>query len=205
MHSTSTSGTQECGSGKKNKKGVVQFFKTNTSIQPNNDDELDSFDAVSEPVQGESYPSITGTNVNSGVNDDPIGSDADINSGVNDHSGDVDVKSGVGSPPPELESNFNPDGYWANATKSYVLNTITSFTDFEASKSTPQYGFNRGMKEFGELGFEATMRELDDNLIGMGAVHMLDPSEVNKEVWMSALSYLMFLKRKRRRQGQRLC
>jgi hypothetical protein len=41
------------------------------------------------------------------------------------------------------------------------------------------------------------MRELDDNLIGMGAVHMLDVSEVNKEVWISALSYLMFLKRKR--------
>jgi hypothetical protein len=30
-----------------------------------------------------------------------------------------------------------------------------------------------GMKEFGELGFEATMKELDDNLIGMGAVQML--------------------------------
>jgi hypothetical protein len=34
----------------------------------------------------------------------------------------------------------------------------------------PQHGFNRGMKELGKLGFEATMKELDDNLIGMGAV-----------------------------------
>jgi hypothetical protein len=38
------------------------------------------------------------------------------------------------------------------------------------------------MKEFGELGFEATMKELDDNLIGMGAVQMLKPNEVNKNV-----------------------
>jgi hypothetical protein len=53
------------------------------------------------------------------------------------------------------------------------------------------------MKEFGELGFDATMKELDDNLIGMGAVRMLEPNEVNKEVWCDALSYLMFLKRKR--------
>jgi hypothetical protein len=77
------------------------------------------------------------------------------------------------------------------------MNTIASFTNFEASKSTPQYGFNRGMKEFGELGFEAAMKELDDNLIGMDAVRMLKPSEVNKDVWSDALSYLMFLKRKR--------
>jgi hypothetical protein len=74
------------------------------------------------------------------------------------------------------------------------MNTITSFTNFEASKSTPQYGFSRGMKEFGEIGFEATMKELDDNLIGMGAVRMLKPNEVNKNVWSDVLSYLMFLK-----------
>jgi hypothetical protein len=32
----------------------------------------------------------------------------------------------------------------------------------------------------------------------MGAVQMLTPTEVNKEVWSTALSYLMFLKRKRK-------
>jgi hypothetical protein len=77
------------------------------------------------------------------------------------------------------------------------MNAIASFTNFEASKSTPQYGFNRGMKDFGKLGFEATMKELDDNLIGMRAVRMLKPNEVNKNVWSDALSYLMFLKRNR--------
>jgi hypothetical protein len=67
--------------------------------------------------------------------------------------------------PQGLDCSLNPDGYWsanAHSTCSYVMNTITSFTNFEASKYTPQYVFNRGMKEFGELGFEATMKDLDD-------------------------------------------
>jgi hypothetical protein len=47
------------------------------------------------------------------------------------------------------------------------------------------------------LGYEATVKELDDNLLGMGAVKMLKPSEVNKNIRYEALNYLMFLKRKR--------
>jgi hypothetical protein len=89
---------------------------------------------------------------------DSVGDNSSPNSGVNDDK------------PTGLDNSFNPDGYWginAHSTCEYVLNTIASFTNFEASKSTPQHGFNRGMKEFGELGFEATMKELDNNLIGM--------------------------------------
>jgi hypothetical protein len=64
--------------------------------------------------------------------------------------------------PSELESNLGP--YWAlaNSCQAYVLNTITSYSNIKASKSTPQYGFNRGLKEFGGLGYEATAKELDD-------------------------------------------
>jgi hypothetical protein len=99
--------------------------------------------------------------------------------------------------PRELESDLGP--YWTltNSSKAYVLNTITSYSNIEASKSTPQYGFNRGLKEFGELGYQATVKELDDNLLGMGAVRMLKPSEMNKTIRFEALNYLMFLKRKR--------
>jgi hypothetical protein len=99
--------------------------------------------------------------------------------------------------PRELDSDLGP--YWALAHKAqaYVLNTITSYSNIEASKSTPQYGFNRGLKEFGTLGYEATVKELDDNLLGMGAVEMLKPSEINKNIRYEALNYLMFLKRKR--------
>jgi hypothetical protein len=99
--------------------------------------------------------------------------------------------------PKELESDLGT--YWALAQSkcAYVLNTITSYSNIEASKSTPQYGFNRGLKEFGTPGYEATVKELDDNLLGMGAVQMLKPSEVNKKIRFDALNYLMFLKRKR--------
>jgi hypothetical protein len=97
--------------------------------------------------------------------------------------------------PKELESDLGP--YWtlAQSTHAYVLSTITSYSSIEASKSTPQYGFNRGLKEFGTPGYEATVKELDDNLLGMGAVRMLEPSKLNKNIWFEALNYLMFLKR----------
>ena len=107
------------------------------------------------------------------------------------------VDDNVGDTPKELDSDLGP--YWALAHSShaYVLNTITSYSNIEPTKSTPQYGFNRGLKEFGELGYEATVKELDDNLLGMGAVKMLMPTELNYSIRCEALSYLMFLKRKR--------
>jgi hypothetical protein len=99
--------------------------------------------------------------------------------------------------PKELESELGP--YWTltQSSYAYVLSTITSYSNIETSKSTPQYGFNRGLKEFGTLGYEATVKELDDNLLGMGAVKMLQPSEVNNSIRFEALNYLMFLKSKR--------
>jgi hypothetical protein len=99
--------------------------------------------------------------------------------------------------PHELESDLGP--YWtlAQSCQAYVFKTITSYSNIEASKSTPQYGFNRGLKEFGDLGYEATVKELDDNLLGIGAVRMLKPSEINNNIKYEALNYLMFLKRKR--------
>jgi hypothetical protein len=47
------------------------------------------------------------------------------------------------------------------------------------------------------LGYEATVKELDNNLLGMGAVKMLKPSELNKTIQYEALNYLTFLNRKR--------
>jgi hypothetical protein len=99
--------------------------------------------------------------------------------------------------PKELESDLGAYWFLAQSKGAYVLNTIASYSNIESSKSTPQYGFNRGLKEFGTLGYEATVKELDDNLLGMGAVQMLKPSEVNNKIRYDALNYLMFLKRKR--------
>ena len=179
--------TEECGK-KKKKKNEKKRTKFNSPADPTtevDDDDDDYHDALSEHPVPDELVSVDDAKpgVCEAVEEDP------------------DAKnSGVNEVPPGLDCSLNHEGYWganAHSTCAYVLNTIASFTKFEASKSTPQYGFNRGMKEFGDLGFKATMKELDDNLIGMNAVRMLKPSEVNKEVWSKALSYLMFLKRKR--------
>ena len=60
-----------------------------------------------------------------------------------------------------------------------------------------QYGFNRGISEFGKEGYDATVSELSNNLIGMNAVKMLNKKQITSDVCINALSYLMFLKRKR--------
>jgi hypothetical protein len=52
------------------------------------------------------------------------------------------------------------------------------------------------MKEFGNPGYEATVKELDDNLIGIGAVEMIMSNEINKDIRCGALSYLMFTQKK---------
>jgi hypothetical protein len=51
----------------------------------------------------------------------------------------------------------------------------------------------KAVKEFGTLGYEATVKELDDNLLGMGAVKILDPSEINKNIRYEALNYLIII------------
>jgi hypothetical protein len=197
----------ECGRKKKKKKKGIVRFDNNTPIGSKlgvDEEETSFYDAFSNHPSEEESTNPTSTS------SDP---DSDTNSGVNTDGDDPSSTSssssssnlGVGREddddlPPGLDCSLNPDENWganAHSTCSYVLNTIASFTNFEASKSTPKYGFNRGMKEFGDLDFEATMKELDDNLIGMDAVQMIRPSEVNKDVWSDALSYLMFLKKNR--------
>ena len=61
------------------------------------------------------------------------------------------------------------------------------------------------MKEFGKEGYAATVSELSDNLIKMDAVDMLDKSRVTSDVYANALSYLMFLKRKRTSKVKARC
>ena len=52
------------------------------------------------------------------------------------------------------------------------------------------------MSEFGKVGC-ATVSELSNNLIGMNAVKVLNKKQITIDVCINALSYLMFLKRKR--------
>ena len=105
-----------------------------------------------------------------------------------------------------MEDTVKFDGpYWTNGrigskTELYMLSAITMYNNIDGLhglRSTPQYGFNRGMEEFEQAGYDATVAELSDNLIDMDAVEMLDKSCITSDVVMNALSYLMFLKRKR--------
>ena len=55
------------------------------------------------------------------------------------------------------------------------------------------------MKVFGKKGYNATMEELDENLIGKNVIDMLNPSDVSWGIFQMSLAYLMFLKRERSR------
>jgi hypothetical protein len=78
-----------------------------------------------------------------------------------------DIDSGT-SMTKELDSDLGP--YWtlAQSSQAYVLNAIGTYNNIEASKSTPQYGFNQGLKEFGVLGYEATVKGAGQQPIGYG-------------------------------------
>ena len=83
------------------------------------------------------------------------------------------------------------------ATMYQVESAVTESRKQHANKATPQYGFHKGMKEFADERREATKQELYENLLGMNAVTMIEPHELDKELCINALTYLMFLKRKR--------
>ena len=61
---------------------------------------------------------------------------------------------------------------------------------------TPQYGFSREMKEFEQAEYDATVSKLSNNLICMNPVDMLDKKRITSDVYINALSYQVFLKRK---------
>lgn len=49
-----------------------------------------------------------------------------------------------------------------------------------ASKATPQFGFNCGIREFWQDSWDATKSELKDNLISMEAVSFVEQSDLDK-------------------------
>ena len=75
--------------------------------------------------------------------------------------------------------------------------TVTESQQQHASKATPQYRCHKGMKEFADEGREATKQELYKNLLRMNAVTMIEPHELDKDLYINALTYLMFLKQKK--------
>ena len=106
----------------------------------------------------------------------------------------------------EIESTLDGN-HWKDQVVGAMINNdddeidkvkaMEEYFTMEASKSTPQYGFRKGLEIFGEDGKQAAMNELKNNLVGRGCLNMLHPHEVTPSIQKKALSYLMFLKRKR--------
>ena len=68
--------------------------------------------------------------------------------------------------------------------------------EIEALKATPEYGFRKGLKLFGNKGYQATKDELKVNLLGRGCIDMLSSNNLTWDIKKQALGCLMFLKRK---------
>ena len=64
------------------------------------------------------------------------------------------------------------------------------------SKSTPQYGFRKGLKLFSDKGNQAAKGKLGKNLLGRGCIDMLSWKDLTWDIRKQVLGYLMFLKRK---------
>ena len=77
-----------------------------------------------------------------------------------------------------------------------VGSVIQDYSNLEATLSTPQYGFKKGLREFKELGYKATIKKLDKNLISKNVMDMLPAQSVTHDMIKMSLAYLMFLKRK---------
>ena len=74
---------------------------------------------------------------------------------------------------------------------------INNYSNLEATLSTPQYGFQKGMQVLKEKGYTATVNELDKNLIGRNVIEMLPTRSITHIMIKMSLAYLMFLNRKR--------
>ena len=106
----------------------------------------------------------------------------------------------------EIESTLD-GSHWRDQVVGAMINeeaneidkvkAMKEYFNMEASKSTPQYGFRKGLEIFGDDGKEAAINELKNNLVGRGCLNMLTPAEITPSIRKKALSYLMFLKRKR--------
>ena len=80
------------------------------------------------------------------------------------------------------------------------IRMMKDYFKIEASKSKPQYGFKKGLKLFGDEGYQATKNELEEDLLGRGFIDMLSWKDLTWDIRKQALGYLMFLKRKRSRR-----
>ena len=81
--------------------------------------------------------------------------------------------------------------------KQAEVQMMKEYFKIELSKSTPQYGFRKGLQLFKDKGYQDAKTELEKNLLGRGCIDMLPRKGLMRDIQKRALGYLMFLKRKR--------
>ena len=74
-----------------------------------------------------------------------------------------------------------------------VESVIQHYGNLEATLSTPQYGFQKGLTVLKEMGYNKTLKELDKNLIGNNAMDMVPAGSITNDMMKMSLDYLMFL------------
>ena len=87
--------------------------------------------------------------------------------------------------------------------KQTGVRMMKEYFKIETSKSTPQYGFRKGLQLFGDEGYQAAKIELKTNLLGRGCIDMLPRKDLTWDIRKRALGYLMFLKRKQSGKNER--
>ena len=82
-------------------------------------------------------------------------------------------------------------------TEQAGIRMMKEYFNIEASKSTPQNEFRKGLELFGDKRYQATKNELEANLLERGCINMLSWKDFTWDIRKRVLGYLMFLKRKR--------
>ena len=126
----------------------------------------------------------------------------------NDDEADVDNKPEENIPSneaniPRMQKEFvsNLRSYWGDSitgammdAKGSAAKLLKDYSQMSASLVTPQYNFMKGMKIFGDTGYDATVKDLEEKLIGRNCITMLDKDDVTNDIKNKALGYLLFLK-----------
>ena len=65
---------------------------------------------------------------------------------------------------------------------------MIEYFEIKASRATPQYGFRKGLKLFGDKSYQATKDELKVNLLGRGCIDILSSNNKSKREDISCSS-----------------
>jgi hypothetical protein len=161
-----------------------------------NNDEDSGVGEINQPQDKENDPMLEELNVVEDANDmnGEINEDDDVKDDNNDIS-DVDKDPSIADKEKRSpKRRVGLDGtYWnKKGEANYYLSIIKGYVNLEATLSTPQYGFKKGLTIFGGPGYDATVKELDENLIGRDVIQMLQPNSVTYGMFSMLLSYLIF-------------